>query len=235
MLKIENLSFVAGDKKILDNINLEFNTGINVITGHNGSGKTTFAKILMGIEKPTSGKIVLNGEDITNLSLDQRAKKGISLSFQQPATFKGIKVLDLLRLANNKLLSVKDACEYLSKVGLCARDYINREVSKNLSGGEQKRIEIATILAKGGDVMIFDEPEAGIDMWAFDSLIKLFENLKDKIVIIISHQKRILEISDKIFLFNKSSVSVVSKDELKTSLNQNKCNVLRSENADWFR
>ncbi len=228
MLKIEKLGYISDDgKEILKNINLTFEKGINVITGHNGSGKTTFAKILMGIEKPTSGRILLDNEDITNLSLDEKAKKGISLSFQQPATFKGIKVIDLLKLANKNLDTIPKACEYLSKVGLCARDYIHREVSKNLSGGEQKRIEIASVLAKGGNIMIFDEPEAGIDMWAFDELVNLFEELKNKVVIIISHQKRILDISNKIYLFNNKNVEVITKEELNNTLDK-KCSKLRS-------
>lgn len=233
MLEIKNLSYIAEDKEILRNISLDFSKGINVITGQNGSGKTTLAKIIMGIEKPTSGQIILDGQEITNLNLNEKANKGISLSFQQPATFKGLTVFDLLRLANKNLTNTADACKFLSKVGLCARDYINREVNKNLSGGEQKRIEIASILAKGGEVLIFDEPEAGIDMWAFDELISLFEGLKDKIVIIISHQKRILEIADKIFLFNKDkSLEVITKETLNKQLEPKKCSLLRSQNAN---
>ena len=175
-----------------------------VITGPNGGGKSTMARLIAGIEKPSSGQIFLNGEDITELSITERAKKGIGFAFQQPVRFKGLQVIDLIRLAAGQRLKVVDACEYLSKVGLCARDYINREVNSSLSGGELKRIEIATVLAKAPSLAIFDEPEAGIDLWSFQNLIEVFqrmrENIKDSSILIISHQERILNIADEIIV-----------------------------------
>ena len=179
MLELKNVSFAAqndgGTKEILKNISIKFDNGFIAITGPNGGGKSTLAKIIAGIEQPTSGKILLDGEDITDLSVTERAKRGISFAFQQPVRFKGITVNDLIRLASGKDISISEACEYLSRVGLCARDYINREVNASLSGGELKRIEIATVLARGTAVSIFDEPEAGIDLWSFSNLINVFE------------------------------------------------------------
>ena len=204
---IRDVSFVVPDEQFA------------VITGPNGGGKSTLARLIMGIEKPSSGRILLDGQDITDLGITERAKLGISFALQQPVRFKGIHVVDLLRLASgNKTLSVGDACEYLSAVGLCARDYINREVNSSLSGGEMKRIEIATVLARGTTLSVFDEPEAGIDLWSFQSLIQVFENMQKRThgsILIISHQERILEIADTIILIADGQVrSQGSRDEM---------------------
>lgn len=207
MLKIENLSFQVSqeskEKEIIKNLNLTIEDNkFVVITGPNGGGKSTLAKLIAGIEKPTGGKIYLDGEEITDQSITDRAKKGISFAFQQPVRFKGVKVLDLLRLASGKQnLPVGEACKYLSEVGLCARDYINREVNASLSGGELKRIEIATVLARSTKLSVFDEPEAGIDLWSFQNLIQVFERMRETTkgsILIISHQERILNIADEI-------------------------------------
>lgn len=215
MLKLENITFDVTDengkiKRIIDNISLEIpEDKFIVITGPNGSGKSTLARILMGIEKPTSGKIYLNDIDITNKSITERANLGISFALQSPVRFKGIKVHDLINIAAKKELTSNEACEYLSRVGLCARDYIDREVNSSLSGGELKRIEIATVLARGTKVALFDEPEAGIDLWSFQSLIKVFEDMRKEIkgsIIIISHQERILNIADEIILLKNGKV-----------------------------
>ena len=209
MLELKNLSFEVpsgdGTKKIIDNINLTVEDGkFAVITGPNGGGKSTLAKLIMGIEKPTSGKIFFNGTDVTEMSISERANLGISFAFQQPVRFKGIDVLDLMRLSAKRQLSVSDACEYLSAVGLCAKDYIKREINSSLSGGELKRIEIASVLARSTSLSIFDEPEAGIDLWSFKSLIGVFErmrkNIKNGTILIISHQERILNIADEIIV-----------------------------------
>ena len=209
MIELKNLSFTvkstAGEKEILKNINLAFASGkTTVITGANGSGKSTLAKLIMGLNTPTSGKILLNDTDITPLSVTDRAQMGITLAFQQPIKFKGITVKDLLEVAMGKQANISKACEFLSKVGLCAKDYISRELDSTLSGGELKRIELAVSLAKGGDVFIFDEPEAGIDLWSFEELIKVFASLKGKTVIIVSHQQKILEFADYILLLNSA-------------------------------
>ena len=184
MLKLENISFEVHTedthKGILKNINLEIDDGFVAITGPNGGGKSTLAKIIAGIYQPTSGKIYFDGVDITDMSITERANLGISFAFQQPVRFKGLTVKDLITLAAGKKITVSDACVYLSEVGLCARDYIDREVNASLSGGELKRIEIAMINARGTRLSVFDEPEAGIDLWSFNSLIKTFKNLKDK-------------------------------------------------------
>ena len=188
---IKDVSFVVPDDKFV------------VITGPNGGGKSTLARLIMGIEKPSSGRIFYNGEDITDMDITQRANIGISFALQQPVRFKGIHVVDLLRLAAKRNLTVGEACEYLSAVGLCARDYIDREVNSSLSGGELKRIEIATVLARGTQLSVFDEPEAGIDLWSFQSLIQVFENMQKRnhgSILIISHQERILNIADEIIL-----------------------------------
>ncbi len=203
---IKDVSFIVPDEKFV------------VITGPNGGGKSTLARLIMGIEKPRSGRILLDGRDITELGITERAKLGISFALQQPVRFKGIHVVDLLRLASGKQLSVSDACEYLSAVGLCARDYINREVNASLSGGEMKRIEIATVIARGTTLSVFDEPEAGIDLWSFQSLIQVFENMQKRShasILIISHQERILEIADSIILIADGRVSGQgSRDEM---------------------
>ena len=215
MLELKNICFSAesenGTKEILKNINLKLDNGFAVITGPNGGGKSTLAKIIAGIFKPTSGQILLDGEDITNLSITERAKKGISFAFQQPVRFKGITVHDLISLAAGKDITVGEACDYLSQVGLCARDYINREINASLSGGELKRIEIATVLARSTKISIFDEPEAGIDIWSFDNLIKIFrkmrKDIKDSSIVVISHQRKIMEIADKIILIDNGKIA----------------------------
>lgn len=213
MLRLENVCFFKDNKDILKDINLEVEEGKFIaITGPNGSGKSTLAKIIMGIEKPTSGKIFFDGEDITNLSIDQRANKGIGFAFQQPVKFKGITVYDLLKLAAKKDVSRAEACEYLSAVGLCAKEYIDREVNASLSGGELKRIEIATVALRKTKLTIFDEPEAGIDLWSFSNLIEVFEDMRRLIngsIIIISHQERILNIADVIILMNEGKIEQI--------------------------
>lgn len=223
MLRLEDISFIVNSensskKEIIKNINLTIDDHKFVaITGPNGGGKSTLAKLIMGIEKPTSGKIYFNDTDITDMSISERAKLGISFAFQQPVRFKGIKVKDLITLAAGDSLSTAGACEYLSKVGLCARDYINRDVDGSLSGGELKRIEIATIIARDTPLSVFDEPEAGIDLWSFNNLIKVFEEFhnQQKSLIIISHQERILNIADEIIIIADGAVrSFGSKSEI---------------------
>ncbi len=214
MLELQNLSFIvesenSSKKEIIKNINLTIEDRKFVaITGPNGGGKSTLAKLIMGIERPTSGKILFNGTDITDMSISERAKLGISFAFQQPVRFKGIKVKDLITLAAGDAITTAGACDYLSKVGLCARDYINRDVDSSLSGGELKRIEIATIIARNTPLSVFDEPEAGIDLWSFNNLIKVFEEFhkEQKSLIIISHQERILNIADEIIIIADGSV-----------------------------
>ncbi len=207
MLELRNVSFeVSGDTsqvEIIKDLNLVMDDRkFIVITGPNGGGKSTLARLIAGIEKPTAGQIFLDGVDITDKSITERAGMGISYAFQQPVRFKGIQVLDLLRIASGQDLTAAEACQYLSEVGLCAKDYINREVNASLSGGELKRIEIATVLARGTSLSVFDEPEAGIDLWSFQNLIQVFERMQQKdekrSIIIISHQERILNIADEI-------------------------------------
>lgn len=207
MLELKNISYQVTDdseeKEILRNISTTIEDHLVVITGPNGGGKSTLAKMIAGIIKPTEGQILLDGEDITELSITERAKKGISFAFQQPVRFKGLTVMDMIRLAAGKQISMGEACDYLSEVGLCAKDYINRELNDSLSGGELKRIEIAMILARGTKFSIFDEPEAGIDLWSFQNLIQVFEKMYQKIqgtILIISHQERILNIADRIIV-----------------------------------
>lgn len=209
MLELKNISFGVNEdgqeKEIIRDISLSIPDGkLVVITGPNGGGKSTLARLIAGIEKPDSGTIFYNGEDITDMSITDRAKMGIGFAFQQPVRFKGLQVLDLIRLATGKRISVADACSYLSKVGLCARDYIDREVNSSLSGGELKRIEIATVLAKAPKLAVFDEPEAGIDLWSFQNLIQVFEEMRkdieDSSILIISHQERILNIADDVIV-----------------------------------
>ncbi len=224
MLELRNISFEVpkenGQKEIIRDVSLKIDEHkFVVITGPNGGGKSTLAKLIVGIEKPTSGRIFFNGEDITDKSITERAKMGISFAFQQPVRFKGIHVLDLIRMAAGKNMSAADACQYLSEVGLCAKDYINREVNASLSGGELKRIEIATILARGTQLSVFDEPEAGIDLWSFKNLIQVFENMQakneDGSILIISHQERILNIADEIIVIKEGQIAKHGpKDEI---------------------
>lgn len=216
MLELKNISFEVHDegpeKEILHDISLTVKDDtLAVITGPNGGGKSTLARIIAGIEKPTGGSILLNGEDITSWSVTERAKAGIGFAFQQPVRFKGITVLDLIRIAAGRDMSMADACAYLSRVGLCARDYIEREVNASLSGGELKRIEIATVLARGTALSVFDEPEAGIDLWSFQNLIEVFQSMRQRIkgssIIIISHQERILNIADEIIVLKEGRIA----------------------------
>ena len=215
MLELRDVSFDVeddkGEKEIIKHLDLQVEDGkFVVVTGPNGGGKSTMAKLIAGIESPSSGSILFNGEDITDKSITERARLGISFAFQQPVRFKGITVLDLLRIAAQKRLSVAEACAYLSEVGLCARDYVNREVNASLSGGELKRIEIATVLARGTKLAIFDEPEAGIDRWSFQSLIQVFERMRAAThgsILIISHQERILQIADEIVVLAEGRVT----------------------------
>ena len=222
MLELKNINFSRDGKKILDNVNLKLDLKkFYVVTGPNGSGKSTLAKIIMGILKPDSGVIIFNGENITDKSINERAKMGIGYAFQTPALFKGITVYDLLVLAANKKLTKVETCDYLSKVGLCANEYLNREISNNLSGGELKRIEIASVLAKKNILRIFDEPEAGIDLWSFHNLAQVFKTLtkEEGITLIISHQERILNMADEIILINKGKIKKVGqKDEVMSDI-----------------
>ncbi|MBO6304505.1 MAG: ATP-binding cassette domain-containing protein [Selenomonadaceae bacterium] len=215
MLNLQNICFDVYDGKekisILDNLSLNVEAQkFTVVTGPNGSGKSTLARIIAGIEKPTAGSVSFFGEDITNKTITERANLGISFAFQQPVKFKGIKVIDLLRFAAKKNLTHSEACDYLAEVGLCARDYVDREVNGSLSGGELKRIEIASVMARGAKLTIFDEPEAGIDLWSFQNLIRIFENMrkniKDSAILIISHQERILEIADEIVVVKNGKI-----------------------------
>ena len=214
MLELKHICFTADEdgsrKEILKDISLTIDERFVAITGPNGGGKSTLIKIIAGVITPTSGQILLDGEDITHLTITERAHKGVSYAFQQPVRFKGITVYDLIQLASGRQLSISEACQYLSEVGMCARDYVNREVNASLSGGELKRIVIATILARSTKLSLFDEPEAGIDLWSFSSLIKVFENLYEKIqgnIIIISHQERILNMADRVIVLTRGKVS----------------------------
>lgn len=226
MLELQHVSYTVEQdgeaKEILHDINLTIDDRFVAITGPNGGGKSTLAKIIAGIYTPTSGRILLDGEDITDLSITERARKGISFAFQQPVRFKGLTVKDLITLASGKPIGVPEACNYLSEVGLCAKDYIDREIDGSLSGGELKRIEIAMIMARSTKLSVFDEPEAGIDLWSFSNLIQVFEHLHEKIngsIIIISHQERILDIADKIVvLANGNLTQMGTKDEVLPAL-----------------
>ncbi len=221
MLTLENISFdvedAKGDKGIIKNLSLTIEDGsFVVITGPNGGGKSTLARLIAGIERPTAGKIFFDGEDITEKSVTDRANLGISYAFQQPVRFKGVQVLDLIRLAAKQNLSAAEACRYLSEVGLCAKDYISREVNASLSGGELKRIEIATVLARVSRLSVFDEPEAGIDLWSFQNLIQVFERMRENTkgsILIISHQERILNIADEIIVIADGQITRKGKKE----------------------
>ncbi|MBQ9464806.1 MAG: ATP-binding cassette domain-containing protein [Lachnospiraceae bacterium] len=226
MLELKDINFQveedAKDKEILKHIDLTIEDGFVAITGPNGGGKTTLAKVIAGVIKPTSGRIIFDGTDITDMTITERAQAGISFAFQQPVRFKGLTVFDLIKLAHGTDLSLSEACTYLSDVGLCARDYVNREVNASLSGGELKRIEIAMIIARGTKLSIFDEPEAGIDLWSFNNLIRVFENMQEKThgsIIIISHQERILNIADRIIvLANGEVANQGTRDEILPTL-----------------
>lgn len=239
MLELKNISYLVedGNKEIIKDINLTIKERFVAITGPNGGGKSTLAKIIAGIITPTSGRILFDGRDITDMSITERANAGISFAFQQPVRFKGITVKDLIMLASGKKLSMSEACEILSEVGLCARDYIGREVNDSLSGGELKRIEIAMILARGTKLSVFDEPEAGIDLWSFNSLIKVFENMYEKIngsIVIISHQERILDIADRIVLIADGRIKAEGgKEEIMPLIlgegGSGPCNILKDK------
>lgn len=210
MLELRNIGFHTDDgKDILTGVNLVLDEKIVVITGPNGGGKSTLAKIIAGIIQPTEGTIWLDGMDITHMSVTERARVGVSLAFQQPVRFKGLTVKDLITIAAGRDLTLNEACKYLSEVGLCAKDYIERELNQSLSGGEMKRIEIAMVLARDSKFSVFDEPEAGIDLWSFGNLIHVFEKMHRDTkgtILIISHQERILNIADKIIYLKNGSV-----------------------------
>lgn len=222
MLELKHVSYRVEEggteKDILKDISFSIDERFVAVTGPNGGGKSTLARVIAGIFSPTEGKILLDGEDITNLSITERAKKGVSFAFQQPVRFKGITVKDLITLAAGKKLTIAEVCNYLSEVGLCARDYVNREVNASLSGGELKRIEIATVMARGTKLSVFDEPEAGIDLWSFQNLIRVFEEMYDKIqgsILIISHQERILNIADKVIVISGGELkNIGTKQEI---------------------
>ena len=210
MLELRNVGYETDDnKEILHDVSLTVQERFVAITGPNGGGKSTLAKVIAGIYQPTSGQILLDGVDITHMSITERANLGLSYAFQQPVRFKGLRVKDLLSLAAGKNTSVTEACSYLSEVGLCARDYVDRELNDSLSGGELKRIEIAMVLARGTKLSIFDEPEAGIDLWSFQNLIRVFEKMYEQTrgsILIISHQERILNIADKIVVIKDGQI-----------------------------
>ncbi len=217
MLELKNICFKRDGKEILNNVNLKLGDDkFIVITGPNGSGKSTLAKIIMGIEKQDIGQVLFNGKDISGESIDKRANEGISFAFQQPIKFKGITVYDLLKLSSGKEITRKDACDILSKVGLCAKEYVDREINASLSGGELKRIEIATVAVRKTKLTIFDEPEAGIDLWSFNNLIKVFEEMRNIVkgtILIISHQEKILNIADEIILLNNGKIEQQGEKE----------------------
>ena len=210
MLTLKNISFQVNGKYILKDINLTIqDNAFTVITGPNGGGKSTLAKIIMGIEKPTAGTIIFNGENITELSIDERAKRKIAYAFQQPPRFKGMSVRKLLSLAHGRDLDEERCCSYLTDVGLCSKDYLDRDVDTSLSGGEVKRIEIASILARDVELSIFDEPEAGIDLWSFAKLVETFQKLQKEskqAIILISHQERIMRLADEIVIIEGGSI-----------------------------
>ena len=236
MLELRNVSFQVDaegkDKEIIRNVSLTIpDRKMVVVTGPNGGGKSTLAKLIAGIEKPTEGRIFFNGWDITDLGITERAQAGIAFAFQQPVRFKGIRVIDLIRIAAGKTMSVSDACQYLSSVGLCARDYVDREVNASLSGGELKRIEIATVLARRAILSVFDEPEAGIDLWSFRNLTEVFkrmrEDIRDSSILIISHQERILDIADEIIVLKGGTVEKQgTRDEVYPNLMKSEVSAL---------
>ena len=217
MLELKNISFSADGKQILKNINLVIDDAkFVVITGPNGGGKSTLAKVIAGIITPDSGQILLDGQDITDWSITDRARAGVSFAFQQPVRFNGVTVKDLITLASGKDISTAAACDYLAQVGLCAKDYIDREVNASLSGGELKRIEIATVMARKTKLTLFDEPEAGIDLWSFKNLIDVFEKMHDEIqasIMIISHQERILNIADQVVVISNGEIAQIGTKE----------------------
>lgn len=222
MLKLQDVCFEAGGKKILNNVSFSIDERFVAITGPNGSGKSTLAKLIAGIEMPTSGTIYLDDLDITEMSVTERAKAGISFAFQQPVRFKGLTVKHLISLAAGRKLTTAEVCTYLSEVGLCAKNYVDRELNATLSGGELKRIEIAMINARGTKLSIFDEPEAGIDLWSFSNLIRVFEDMHERTkgcILIISHQERILDIADKIIVIADGGVAKIGrKDDIMPEL-----------------
>ena len=232
MLELKNINFSADEKHILKDINLTLEPGKFVaITGPNGSGKSTLAKVIMGIVKPDSGQIIFDGVDITNYSIDERARMGISFGFQQPVRFKGITVHDLLNLSSKKKYSINEACEILSTVGLCANSYVDREVNASLSGGELKRIEIASVITRKSKLTIFDEPEAGIDLWSFNNLIKVFNDMRASLsgsLIVISHQERILRIADEIVLLTDGRIerTIPHGEPLDSFMNMQACRMM---------
>ncbi|MBE6646249.1 MAG: ATP-binding cassette domain-containing protein [Ruminococcaceae bacterium] len=222
MLEIKNLTYSVTDEKtgkqikILDDVSVTINERFVAVTGPNGSGKSTLAKLIAGIYKADSGQILLDGVDISEMNITERAKAGISFAFQQPVRFKGITVKDMISMAAGEKISVAEACKYLSEVGLCAKEYVNREINESLSGGELKRIEIAMINARGTKFSVFDEPEAGIDLWSFNNLIKVFEKMHEKThgnILIISHQERILDIADKIIVIADGKIAAYGTKE----------------------
>lgn len=236
MLQLKNISYKVEDKTILDDINLEFDYGkIYAITGHNGSGKSTLVKLIMGIINQTQGDIILDGENINKLNITERARKGIGFTFQQPIKFKGLTVKDLIETASKTPLDIKCGCDYLSKVGLCAKNYLNRELDSNLSGGELKRIELAINLAENKKINIFDEPEAGIDIWSFGGLTDVFKELRKRnsLTIIVTHQQKILDIADDIVVLNSSKLERVGKaSEILPTLHNSTCKQLDKEDCN---
>ena len=224
MLELKNISMdILGEKEILKNVNLTVKDGqFIVITGPNGGGKSTLAKVIAGIYQPSSGSIFFDGKDITQMDITERAKAGISFAFQQPVRFKGITVRDIIELAAGGKLSEDQLCNYLRDVGLCAKDYIDREINDSLSGGEIKRIEIAMVMARKTRLTIFDEPETGIDLWSFNNLIDVFKKLRREIqgsIIIISHQERILNIADEIVVLADGEITAHGpRDEILPTL-----------------
>lgn len=226
MLELKNISFARDNKQILNNINLKIDSNkFTVITGPNGSGKSTLAKIIMGMETPDSGKIFFEGKDITKLPINERANLGIGFAFQQPVGFKGLTVKDLIEISSGNSIKMNEACNYLADVGLCAKEYINRQIDSKLSGGELKRIEIAMLIAKNSKLTIFDEPEAGIDLWSFNNLINVFEKMKstsENTILAISHQERILNIADEIIILKDGEiVDKSNSSNLKNILSNN--------------